>query len=252
MLWIINGKRLKNILLIIIAAFFAALILFVQRQETDVDVFTPIKAHGALSHVETNQKHLALTFDINWGDQQAPLILKALKEENVKATFFISGEWAERHPSLVRQMVRAGHEVESHGMRHEDYTQLEVQRLRSDILFGRESIYKTIGQHPEMIRPPYGKVNRDVLKTAANLNQQVVLWSVNPRDETNPGAKVIVQRVLEKAGKGDIIKLHASDSAKGTDRALPLIIRELENRGFQFVTVKTLTSDVQSKSKLMD
>ncbi|MCQ2010511.1 MAG: polysaccharide deacetylase family protein [Sporolactobacillus sp.] len=250
MLWIINGKRIKNIMLIIIAAFFAALILFVQKQETDV--FTPIQSTGALSKVETDQKHLALTFDINWGDQQLPLILKTLNKEHVKATFFISGEWAERHPSLVRSMARNGHEVESHGMRHEDYTQLDTSRVRSDILFGREAIYKTLGERPNMIRPPFGKTNKETLSTAGSLNQQVVLWSVNPRDEKNPGYKVIVSRVLRKTGKGDIIKLHASDSAKGTDRALPLIIRELENRGYQFVTVKSLISDTQSKSKLMD
>jgi polysaccharide deacetylase family sporulation protein PdaB len=250
MLWIINGKRLKNIMLIIIAAFFAALILFVQRQETDV--FTPIQSSGALSKVATNQKHLALTFDINWGDQQIPLILKTLNEEHVKATFFVSGEWAERHPNIVRSMQKSGHEVESHGMRHEDYTQLSAQRVRSDILFGREAIYKITGERPDMIRPPFGKVTKDTLNTAKGLNQQVVLWSVNPQDETNPGYKVIVKRVLQHTGKGDIIKLHASDSAKGTDRTLPLIIRELENRGFHFVTLKSLISDTQSKSKLMD
>jgi polysaccharide deacetylase family sporulation protein PdaB len=250
MLWIINGKRLKNIMLIIIAAFFAALILFVQKQDTDV--FTPIKQSGALSKVMTNQKHLSLTFDINWGDQQIPLILKTLNEEHVKATFFISGEWAERHPNIVRGILRGGHEIESHGMRHEDYTQLDAQRVRSDILFGREAIYKSGGERPDMIRPPFGKLNKEALKTATALHQQVVLWSVNPQDETNPGYKTIVSRVLEYAGKGDIIKLHASDGAKGTDRALPLIIRELENRGYTFVTLKSLISDTQSKNNQMD
>lgn len=250
MLWIINGKKLKNIMLIVIAAFFAALILFVQRQETDV--FTPIRSAGALSKVTTNQKQLALTFDINWGDQQIPLILKTLNEEHVKATFFVSGEWAERNPNIVRSMKKSGHELESHGMRHEDYTQLTAQQVRSDILFGREALYKILGERPDMIRPPFGKVTKDTLNTAKGLNQQVVLWSVNPQDETNPGYKVIVQRVLQHTGKGDIIKLHASDSAKETDRALPLIIRELENRGFHFVTLKSLISDTQSKSKLMD
>ncbi|MCO7176768.1 polysaccharide deacetylase family protein [Sporolactobacillus kofuensis] len=250
MIWIINSKKVKNILLLVIAAFFAALILFVQKQDTDV--FTPIKQSGALSKVMTNQKQIALTFDINWGDQQLPLILKTLRAEHVKATFFISGEWAERHPNFVRALLRNGHEVESHGMRHDDYTQLNAQKVRSDIIFGNEAIYKTSGERPEMIRPPFGKLNKDTLTIASGLNQQLVLWSVNPHDETNPGYKEVVGRVLERAGKGDIIKLHASDVAKSTDRALPLIIRELENRGFTFVTVKSLISNAQSKSKLMD
>ncbi|MFX3619292.1 MAG: polysaccharide deacetylase family protein [Sporolactobacillus sp.] len=249
MLWIINGKRLKNILFILLAAFFAALILFVQRQDTSV--FTPIKEPGALSRVETNQKQLALTFDSNWGEQQINLILSVLKKEHVSATFFFSGEWAERHPDIVQRAIKDGNEVESHGMRHEDYTQLSDADVRRDMLFATEGLYKAGGSHPQMIRPPYARINESVLRTASALHLQVVLWSVNPQDETNPGYKIIVQRVLEDAGKGDIIRLHASDSAKQTYRALPLIIREMENRGYRFVSLKSLIADSQSKHHLL-
>ncbi len=250
MLWIINGKKVKNILLIIIAAFVAALILFVQKQETSV--FAPIDKSGALSRVETNQKHLALTFDSNWGDQQIKLILETLKAEKVKATFFFSGEWAERHSDIVKEVLKDGHEIETQGMRHEDYTQLSVEETRRDMLLSREAIYKACGVRPELIRPPYGKINKEVLQTMSALHLQPVLWSVNPQDETNPGYEAIVRQVLKDAGKGDIIRLHASDSAKQTYRALPLIIREMKNRGYTFVTIKDLVSDAQTKHRLLD
>ncbi|RYL89851.1 polysaccharide deacetylase [Sporolactobacillus sp. THM7-4] len=250
MLWVVNGKRLKNIFFIAIAAFFAALILFVQNQE--MSVFTPLKKPAALSKVETNQKHLALTFDSNWGDQQIRLILPILKEEHIKATFFFSGEWAERHPDIIQKVKKDGHEIESHGMRHQDYTKLEPGEVRRDILLASEAIYKVSGDRPRMIRPPYGKTNGEVLKTINHLNEQTVLWSINPHDETNPGYKIIVQRVLEKTGRGDIIRLHASDSAKQTYQALPLIIRDLENRGYTFVTLKNLISDTQVRQRLLN
>lgn len=232
---------MKNVLFICIAAFFAALILFVQKQE--MSVFTSLKEPVALSKVNTDKKQLALTFDSNWGDEQIQLILEALKDENVKATFFLSGEWAERHQEIVGEAREDGHDIQSHGMRHEDYTQLESSEIRRDILYANEAIYKASGERPVMMRPPYGKTNKEVLQTISRLNQQPVLWDVNPQDETNPGYKEIVRRVLEKAGKGSIIRLHASDSAKETYKALPLIIRELENKGYKFVTVKTLISD---------
>ncbi|RYL89417.1 polysaccharide deacetylase family protein [Sporolactobacillus sp. THM19-2] len=250
MLWVVNGKKLKNLFFIIIAAFFAALILFVQKQE--LSVFTPVKQSGALAKVETKQKHLALTFDSNWGDRQIGLILKTLKDENVKATFFFSGEWAERHPEIIRKALKDGHEVESHGMRHEDYTQLDIEKVRRDMLFSGATLYKTGGTRPVMIRPPYGKINETVLQAAKSLNLQLVLWSVNPQDEMNPGYKEIVHSILKDAGKGDIIRLHASDSAKQTYRALPFIIRELENRGYTFVTVQTLMADGKSSHRLLD
>lgn len=250
MLWVINGKKIKNLLLIVIAAFFAALILFVQKQQTDV--FTPVKETGALSRVETNQKHLSLTFDCNWGDQQIKTILETLKNENIKATFFLSGEWAEQHPDLVQQALKDGNEIESQGMRHEDYTQLGPDEIRRDIILAGAAIDKSGGGRPQLLRPPYGKINNETLKIASRLQQQLVLWSVNPQDETNPGYKIIVSRVLQNAGKGDIIRLHASDSAKQTDRALPLIIREMQNRGYTFVTLKNLISDAQGKHQLLN
>lgn len=250
MLWVINGKKMRNFLLIAIAAFFAALILFVQKQE--MSVFTPIKESGSLSRVETNQKHVALTFDSNWGNRQIKLILETLKDEDVKATFFFSGEWAERYPEIVRKALKDGHEIESHGMRHDDYTRMEPKQIRQDMLHAGEAIYKSGGVRPVMIRPPYGQVNKETLDTARALHLQSVLWSVNPQDESNPGYKIIVQRVLNEAGKGDIIRLHASDSAKQTYRALPLIIREMENRGYTFVTLQNLMSDGKSDHRLLN
>ncbi|CAM3236885.1 polysaccharide deacetylase family sporulation protein PdaB [Sporolactobacillus spathodeae] len=248
MLWIINGRRLKSILFIILAAFFAALILFVEQQDTSV--FTPIKETGALSRIETDQKQLALTFDSNWGTQQINMILPELKKAHVPATFFFSGEWAERHPDVVQHALRDGNEIESHGMRHEDYTQMNAADVRRDMLLAQEAIYKASGARPQMVRPPYARVNESNLQTVSNLQLQMVLWSVNPQDDTNPGYKVIAARVLESAGKGDIIRLHASDSAKQTYRALPLIIREMQRRGYHFVTVKTLIADAKSRHHL--
>ncbi|MCI1859863.1 MAG: polysaccharide deacetylase family protein [Sporolactobacillus sp.] len=250
MLWTIDGRKLKNFFLIAVAAFMAALILFIQKQDTDV--FVPIKEKGAVAKIETSHKQIALTFDSNWGDRQIRLILKTLKAERVQATFFFSGEWAERHPDLIRRVLKDGHEVESHGMRHESYTQLDQSQIRRDLLFSTEAIYKAGGKRPQMFRPPYGHINDETLKVADGLRLQPVLWSVNPMDETNPGYTTIVRRVLKNTGKGDIIHLHASDSAKQTYRALPLIIRELENRGYQFETLESLLSNGQSKHQLLD
>ncbi|WP_010632305.1 polysaccharide deacetylase family protein [Sporolactobacillus vineae] len=250
MIWIFNIRKAKNLLLILLAAFIAALILYIQKQ--DISVFVPVREHGALAHVETSQKRLALTFDSNWGTNQIQTILETLKSEKIKATFFFSGEWAERHPELVRRAIRDGHEVESQGMRHEDYTQLSTQQIRRDLLLSADAIFKAGGVRPVLIRPPYGKISTDFLNQASALQLQPVLWNVYPHDDANPGYAEIVRNVLRTAGKGSIIRLHASDSAKQTDRALPLIIRELENRGFTFVTLQGLISDSKSREHLLN
>lgn len=249
-IWVVNGKKIKGVLLILIAAFFAALVAFIQNQE--VSVFSTTKGPMALSKVVTDQKNIALTFDINWGDQQINLILKTLKAEHIKATFFFSGEWADRHKDIVEQAKKDGHEIESQGMNHKAYTDLETSDVRKDILLSNEAIYKASGERPHFVRPPFGKINQNILQTAAALHQQVVLWRVNPQDETNPGYQKIVSRVIKKTQKGDIIKLHASDSAKQTYKALPLIIRELKDKGYTFVTMTSLVSDAKVKNRIIN
>lgn len=249
-LWVLNGKRIKKALFIVVTAFFAALIAFVQNQETTV--FSTAQGTRALSKVKTDQKQMALTFDINWGEVQVESILDILKEEGVKATLFVSGEWAERHKDIIEKMKKYGFEIESHGFKHKHYTDLESNDVRKDILLANEAIKKASGEPPDMIRPPYGSINKDVLKTASRLNQKVILWSVNPQDTENPGYRSIAAYVINHSKRGDIIRLHASDSAKQTVKALPLIIENLQNEGYSFVTMSTLISDTKVKTKILD
>ncbi|MFC7394885.1 polysaccharide deacetylase family protein [Scopulibacillus cellulosilyticus] len=249
-LWVLNGRRIKKALFIVVTAFFAALIAFVQNQETTV--FSTSQGPKALSKVKTDQKQLALTFDINWGEVQVEAILNTLKEEGVKATFFVSGEWAERHKDIIEKMKKYGFQIESHGLKHKHYTDLKPEEVRKDILLANEAIKKASGESPALIRPPYGSINKDILKTASRLNQQVILWSVYPQDAENPGYRSIASYVIEHSKRGDIIRLHASDSAKQTMKALPLIIENLQNEGYSFVTLSTLISDSKVKTNLIE
>ncbi|TCP24202.1 polysaccharide deacetylase family sporulation protein PdaB [Scopulibacillus darangshiensis] len=247
--WVLNGRKIKRTLFIIVAAFFAALVAFVQNQE--VSVFSTTKGPKALSQVKTDQDQLSLTFDISWGDVQVEPILKTLKREKVKATFFISGEWAERHKDIVEKIVKDGHEIASHGYRHQSYTGMEPNEIRKDIQLANQAIKKAIGKKPNLLRPPFGKINKDVLQTVSRLDQQVVLWSVNPQDAENPGSESIASYVVEHSDKGDIIRMHASDSAKQTFKALPFIIEELKHKDFTFVTLSSLISDAKVNSKII-
>lgn len=71
-----------------------------------------------LYYVRPKMRAVALTFDISWGHRTLPPVLDILRREGVRATFFLSGPWAEHHPDLVRAIVAGGHEVASHGHEH--------------------------------------------------------------------------------------------------------------------------------------
>lgn len=249
--WVLNGRRLKKILFVFITAFFAALVAFVQHQQ--IAVFSASTQPQAISSVQTSKSQVALTFDLSWGDVQIEPILKILEENKVKATFFVSGEWADRHKETIKVMKKAGFEIESHGMTHDTvYTAMKLPEIKKDLSAASYTLKKAGAGTPQFVRPPEGKINQMTIQAAKALNQQVVLWDVDPQDYTNPGYKTIVNSVMSSTNKGSIIRLHASDSARQTDRALPLIIKGLEEKGFSMVTLSTLVSDSKSSTTIIN
>ncbi|WEG12621.1 polysaccharide deacetylase family protein [Pullulanibacillus sp. KACC 23026] len=249
--WILNGRKIKRVLFIFVTAFFAALIAFVQHQQ--IAVFSASAQPQAISSVQTSKSQVALTFDLSWGDVQIEPILKVLKENHTKATFFISGEWADRHQDLIKELKTDGFEIESHGMTHDtSYTTLKPNEIKRDLSLANESLTKAGADTPKFVRPPLGAVNETTVQSAAEMNQQVIMWNIDPQDYTNPGYKAIVESVMNNAKKGSIIRLHASDSARQTDRALPLIIKGLEEKGYSLVTLSTLISDSKSTSNVIN
>ncbi|WP_270182817.1 polysaccharide deacetylase family sporulation protein PdaB [Alkalihalobacillus sp. CinArs1] len=245
--WVWRGKRIKQSMVIIAAAFFAALILFVEGR--DLAVFTSNGTPLAVDQVKSQGKQLALTFDISWGETKAIPILEELNKQNISASFFISGAWAERHPEIVEQIVKGGHEIGSLGYRYENYTSMEDIEIRKDIIRAQEAIKKVSGVQTELIRPPNGNFNKRVLEVSNKLNHTVIHWSLDSNDWKNPGATEIITNVVKEAHSGDIILLHASDSAKQTSAALPELITQLKKKGYELVTVNELISNANINSK---
>jgi len=248
-MWVLNGRKIKNITLIVLAAFFAALVAYVQNEE--VAVFKTSEGPRALSKVNTDKKQIALTFDIGWGDTRLKQIMSILKARNVEATFFVTGEWASVHPDLINEMKEARFEIGSHGMKHNAYTAMDTSKIRRDISQANTYIKKAGAENIKYLRPPEGQVNSQIINTASNSNMQVVLWSVYPHDDQNPGTKSIINNVVKQSKKGAIIRLHASDSVRDTVQALPAIIQTLKNKGYKFVTLSDLVSNSETKNKLV-
>ncbi|MCA1066358.1 polysaccharide deacetylase family sporulation protein PdaB [Rossellomorea sp. AcN35-11] len=242
----VNAKKLKQISLIILISFFTALLVYSSNLST-LSVFSTKDGPKA---IYKGEKGVAITFNIGWGDEKAGPILEELKRLNVgSATFFISGAWAERHPDLVEQIVKQGYEIGNLGYAYSDYTDMEPNKIKQDILKA-DTVFKKLNvKDVKLLRVPTGHFNKETLKVAESLGLTVVHWSVDSKDWTNPGADEII-RNIKKAKKGDIILLHASDSAKQTKTALPSIVKELKGIG-NFITVSDMISNGDAKSSLI-
>lgn len=243
--FVLNGKALKNISLILIAAFFTAWFLSIENL-AQIPVFSTKDGPKA---VYRGEKDLALTFNIGWGDEKAEPILDTLKKENVKsATFFLAGSWAERHPDIVSRIVKDGFEIGILGYDYVDYQDLEDVKISKDISKAQEVFKKLNVKDIKLLRAPTGQFDQRTLKIAERYGYTVVHWSVDSKDWTNPGVEAIVQNV-KGVNKGDIVLLHASDSAKQTAKALPLILRDIRAKGLKLVSASEMIANGNVQSK---
>ncbi|CAM4482378.1 polysaccharide deacetylase family sporulation protein PdaB [Paenibacillus tarimensis] len=238
-----NGRRLKRYFLLAVAIMFSAGVVYAEKD--NITVFAP-PTPAAIYSVQTEKKVVALTFDISWGDKRALPILDILKEKGVhKSTFFLSAPWAQSHPEIVSKIAESGYEIGSHGHKHDNYSKFSDQEIRTQIQTAHSILSTVVGKAPNLIRMPNGDFDKRVLQIADQLGYKVIQWDTDSLDWMNIGTDKIVNRVVTKAHPGDIILMHASDSAKQTPEALPLIIDQLQAKGYTFVSVSELIAHTE-------
>jgi polysaccharide deacetylase family sporulation protein PdaB len=189
---------------------------------------------------KTDQKVIALTFDISWGKVMAPKVLDILKESKVPATFFLSGPWSKNHVELVTRIKTDGHEIESHGQEHVDLNTLGRDGTVKNIGAAHAILQELTGRAPSYIRPPNGAFDKNSVQGAKDLGYATVIWSVDSLDWKNPGVDTIINRSTRLIHPGAIVLMHASDSCKQTDQALPTVIKTLRDQGYTFVSLDQL------------
>ncbi len=184
-----------------------------------------------------DKKEVSLTINVVWGDEFIEPILKILADENIKATFFIGGKWAENTPDLLAKIVNDGHEIGNHGYSHEHMSKLSYEKNVEQIKKSADAIYKTCGIAPTYFAPPYGEFNDTTLKAANALGCTTIMWSVDTIDWRGDGVNAIIGRIKKNCHDGAIILAHPTAD---TVKALPEIISFVKSSGRNFVTVGEL------------
>lgn len=206
---------------------------------------------AALMKGNEKEKNIALTFNISWGDEKVHDILKVLKKHDVRATFFVSGEWAERHPHIIDEITENEHELGMLGYRYKNYLEQDLEQVRKDMVYAR-NVFSKLGYNDlHYIRPPSGLFNKEVIKLAEKIGLDVIHWSVNSNDWKNPGVEEIVVEA-KKVNNGDIVLFHASDIAKQTASALESVLPYYKEKGFSFVTISQIKEGITSEEKIVE
>jgi peptidoglycan/xylan/chitin deacetylase (PgdA/CDA1 family) len=198
-------------------------------------------------HANVDGPYIAMTFDDGPSPETTPRLLDILKQRNIKVTFFMIGQNAERNPEIVKRILADGHEIGNHSWTHPQLAKLSDDRVTEEITKTQNAIRDASGYTPTLLRPPYGSITarqKDWIENRLGLS--VILWSVDPFDWKRPGSAVIRQRILAGASPGAIILSH--DIHQQTVDAMPATLDALAAKGFKFVTVSQLIAMNHPKS----
>ena len=188
--------------------------------------------------VQSETARVALTFDAAWGAEDTQILIEELGKYGAKATFFVVGEWVDKYPDAVRSLHAAGHSVMNHSDTHPHMSQLAADGILKEANRASDKIEKITGVRPELLRVPYGDYNDTVIKTLRSGGYQVIQWDVDSLDWKDLSANEICRRVTDKVKPGSIVLFH--NAAKHTPEALPVILANLKDKGYEFVTVSEM------------
>lgn len=177
-------------------------------------------------------KIVALTLDAGGKIAEAtPTILDTLKEHKVQATIFMTGEWAEAFPKLLKRMVEDGHELANHTFTHRDLTKLTDDEIVAEMARAEETVKRLVGVTTKpYMRAPFGAYDARVLRVLGAEGYRLVHWTLDSGDWRQEITSAnMIQRVGERAVAGDIVVFHAYPVK--TAQALPSIVDQLRERG---------------------
>jgi peptidoglycan/xylan/chitin deacetylase (PgdA/CDA1 family) len=203
--------------------------------------------HAVVVRTRPKGRVVALTFDDGPWRGSTERILSILKEENVKATFFMAGKQASKVPSLARQVAREGHSIGAHGYSHRRFTELSEGKVRVEVRAARRALLRVTGRDSRLIRPPYGAMDAQAWAVLRDMDMRPVLWDVDSRDWTKPGPRKIELNVLRNVRPGSVVLMHdGGGDRRQTIRILPRIIHALKRDGYTFVTLDQLGEGAES------
>lgn len=217
----------------------------IQRMQAQIALNVPSRFQGKIvsrANLSHEQKAIALTFDDGPWPNTTPSVLDILKENHIKATFFVIGQNLKRFPSIAKQIVVDGNAIGNHTWHHWR-GQMDELTAANEIETTSALIYKTTGVKTLLFRPPNGYLYNGLADYARQRKQVVVMWSIDSGDWRNHGISVdkLVNHVLERARPGAIVLMHDGGGNRSlTVQALPQIIQKLTEQGYKFVTVPEL------------
>lgn len=202
-----------------------------------------LRRYNAFYVGDTNKKTIYLTFDAGYENGYTQTILNVLKKHNVKAAFFLVGNYLNTSPELVRSMCEQGHLVGNHTFHHPDMSKISDRESFERELQSLESLYREITgkDMPKLYRPPQGKYSESNLKMAHQLGYKTVFWSLAYVDwytDKQPTREQAFAKLLPRIHPGAVVLLHST--SKTNAEILDELLTRWKAEGYSFGTLDEL------------
>lgn len=217
-------------LLFLVGIWKGATALPLNRGAQEATAPSALSMSEPVRQVTSAGKRMALTINVDWGNEVIPQILDVLEEKDVRATFFLTGRWASKFPEMAKMIAENGHEIGNHGLSHAHPTQLSATALTEHIAENVKRLREATGVDPvPLYAPPYGEQNARVVEEARSHGHWTTLWTLDTIDWQNPAPATILQRIVPRAVDGGIVLMHPKPQSL---EALPAMIDGVKERGF--------------------
>jgi peptidoglycan/xylan/chitin deacetylase (PgdA/CDA1 family) len=226
--------------LVVIPLGFFILLCLVAPFLPGVGFFLPV-----ISRRKTVCRAVALTFDDGPDPDVTPQLLELLLRHGVQATFFVTGERAERHPGLIREILSWGHTLGNHSYHHDPLLMLRSRAKLREEVARTQDVLSAFAVRPLTFRPPVGITNPRLPAVLRELGMYCVNFSCRAFDRGNRRIAGLAEIILKKVRPGDILLLHdvAPKGGEGIGEWLAEmegIVSGLKGQGYQILSLEEL------------
>lgn len=211
-----------------------------------------LKQYDAYYVGNPDEKCIYLTFDAGYENGYTPQILDTLKKHNVKAAFFVVGNYIKTSPDLVKRMVDEGHIVGNHTNSHPDMSKIaDISAFQKELETLEQLYSQATGQQmPKLYRPPQGKYSESNLKNAKALGYQTVFWSLAYVDwyvDKQPTKQQAFDKLIPRIHPGAVVLLHSTSQTNA--EILDELLTKWESMGYTFKPITELCAQNQPPSQ---
>ena len=181
-----------------------------------------------------DEDRIILTFDQGYENGYTSEILDTLKEKNVQAVFFLTGDYARREPELIKRMIKEGHILGNHSMTHPSMPSLSQDGVREEIMSLHNYVLNNYGYEMQYFRPPCGEYSEQTLDITQRCGYRTLFWSfayVDWKQDEQPEPSASLEKLISSAHGGEILLLHSVSSTNAA--ILGELIDSLRAEGYR-------------------